>query len=142
MTLLTDKRTRELRKLHKAGDVAGIDRMLLAGAQIQWRFWLVQDKRDRLETVKYREACKAQRDAYREKEKIKRQREQLELKARARRERELQLLAKKRDQELVIKAVIQLITENKVTINHRFMKSIKDPDLKRKVIEATCLSKV
>ena len=38
--------------------------------------------------------------------------------------------------------IVELIAEKKITITAALMKSITDPEQKRKIIEATCLSKV
>lgn len=55
--------------------------------------------------------------------------------ARKRRERQQELT-------IVYDGVISLIRQKKLTVTAKFMRSIKDPELKKRIIEATCISQV
>lgn len=135
MTLLTAKRISALYRAAKAGNTSKVDAILLEGAHIQWKIFLGHENaRDRRR--KRRERAEKRHAEQRAKDKAKHLAHE-----RWRIKRDM-AASKRRHDETIVQGVIQLITEKKVTINHRFMKSIKDPGLKRKVIEATCLSKV
>lgn len=133
MTLLTEKRIRALKRA--GGDQTKIDEILLEGALIQWRvleaYERAHERRKlKIERQRQRRLKQEHADELRREE-----RNRIERRRREKREQE------RKQRELIVN-IIQLVTEKKVNPTHRFMKSVKDPELKRRLVEATCLSKV
>ena len=117
MTLLNRSRLRELKKLHKTKNQDKIRAILLEGAIVEWERHLISIRRDKeARKAHIRWAAKRRKEDLIDQERI-------------------------REQQFVEK-ICRLIHERQINVTGNFMKSIKDPELKRKVIEATCLSKV
>jgi len=74
------------------------------------------------------------------------QQEKWEMKQEDEREERARKEIERREAEMKFKAampeILRLIQEKKLTVTAEFMKSIKDQQLKRKIVEATCLSQV
>ena len=117
MTLLNRPRLKELKKLHKTKNQDKIRAILLEGAIIEWERHLISIRRDKeARKAHIRWVAKRRKEDLIDQERI-------------------------REQQFVEK-MCRIISEGQINVTGNFMKSIKDSELKRKVIEATCLSKV
>lgn len=117
MTLLSRERLKALKQLHENGDKAKLSSLLLEGAMIEWERHLRSKEVEKLAVARWRRRVV----------RLRRQRKKAE-----------QLDAHTQ----FIQQVITLIREKQLNPTAAFMKSVKDPELKRKLVEATCLSKV
>jgi hypothetical protein len=132
---LSDKNTHRLIALHKRGDTEEFEKLLNEASHAAWRRYIgMVNASDRRKAASLRARKRRAKEEH--------ERELQRIKNRNLEERRRQLEIERQKQKRIHETILRLIKEKKISITHRYMKSVKDPQRKREIVEATCLSKV